>query len=148
MSKGVRTFYLDGDNVHGLNGDLGFSPEERKENIRRVAEVAKLAFEHGNVVLCTFISPYREDRGLAARLLPAGRFFELYVKCDLDVAKRHDPKGLYAKAFAARFRSSPASALPTREAAEAPAGDSGREQSREQRGDCGVSRGAAQSGIV
>ena len=98
--QGVRTFYLDGDNVrHGLNGDLGFSPEARKENIRRVAEVAKLAFEHGNVVLCTFISPYREDRAFARSLLPAGRFFELYVKCDLEVAKRRDPKGLYAKAL-------------------------------------------------
>ena len=97
---GCETFYLDGDNVrHGLNGDLGFSPADRKENIRRVSETAKLAFEHGHLVLCTFISPFREDRRFARSLLPAGRFFEVYVKCDLEVAKRRDPKGLYARAL-------------------------------------------------
>lgn len=97
---GCETFYLDGDNVrHGLNGDLGFSPADRKENIRRVAEVARLAFEHGHLVLCTFISPYRADRRFARSLVPADRFFEVYVKCDLEVAKRRDPKGLYARAL-------------------------------------------------
>lgn len=97
---GCQTFYLDGDNVrHGLNGDLGFSAEDRKENIRRVAEVAKLAYEHGMLALCTFIAPFRADRRFARSLLPAGRFFEVYVKCDLEVAKRRDPKGLYAKAL-------------------------------------------------
>jgi bifunctional enzyme CysN/CysC len=102
---GYQTFYLDGDNVrHGLNGDLGFSAADRKENIRRVGEVAKLAFEHGHLVLCTFISPFREDRRFARSLLPAGRFFEVYVKCDLEVAKRRDPKGLYAKALAGEIK--------------------------------------------
>ncbi len=97
---GCRTFFLDGDNLrHGLNGDLGFSPEDRKENIRRVAEVAKLAFEHGNLVLASFISPYQEDRDFARSLLPPGRFFEIFVKCDIEVCKRRDPKGLYAKAL-------------------------------------------------
>ncbi len=97
---GYETFYLDGDNVrHGLNGDLGFSPADRKENIRRVAEAARLAFEHGHLVLCTFISPYREDRRFARSLAPDGRFFEVYVKCDLEVARRRDPKGLYARAL-------------------------------------------------
>lgn len=97
---GCETFYLDGDNVrHGLNSDLGFSPADRKENIRRVAEVAKLAFEHGHLVLCTFISPFRADRRFARSLLPGGRFFEVYVKCDLEVVKRRDPKGLYARAL-------------------------------------------------
>lgn len=97
---GCETFYLDGDNVrHGLNGDLGFSPEDRKENIRRVAEVAKLAFEHGHLVLCTFISPFAADRQFARSLLPEGRFIEVFVKCDLEVAMRRDPKGLYARAL-------------------------------------------------
>ena len=101
FERECQTFYLDGDNVrHGLNGDLGFSPEDRKENIRRVAEVAKLAYEHGALVLCTFISPYRADRDFARSLLPTDRFLEVYVKCDLNVLKRRDPKGLYARALA------------------------------------------------
>ncbi|HSN74904.1 MAG TPA: sulfate adenylyltransferase subunit CysN [Anaerolineae bacterium] len=102
---GIETFYLDGDNVrHGLNGDLGFSAADRKENIRRVGEVAKLAFEHGHLVLCTFISPFRADRRFARSLVPDGRFVEVYVKCDLEVAKRRDPKGLYAKALAGEIK--------------------------------------------
>jgi bifunctional enzyme CysN/CysC len=97
---GCHTFYLDGDNVrHGLNGDLGFSEKDRQENIRRVAEVARLAFDHGNITLCTFISPFQADREFARSLAPHGRFIEIYVKCDLEVAKRRDPKGLYAKAL-------------------------------------------------
>jgi bifunctional enzyme CysN/CysC len=100
FEMGGHTFYLDGDNVrHGLNGDLGFSDTDRKENIRRVAEVARLAFEHGNLVLCTFISPFEDDRAFARSLLPESRFLEVYVKCDLEVVKRRDPKGLYAKAL-------------------------------------------------
>jgi adenylyl-sulfate kinase len=91
---------LDGDNVrHGLNGDLGFSPADRKENIRRVAEVARLAFDHGTLAICTFISPFSADRDFARSLLPESRFIEIYVKCDIEVAKRRDPKGLYAKAL-------------------------------------------------
>ena len=101
FSLGCQTLYLDGDNVrHGLNGDLGFSPQDRKENIRRIGEVAKLAFDHGSLVICTFISPYQADRDSARSLLPEGRFYEVYVKCDLEVCKRRDPKGLYAKALA------------------------------------------------
>ena len=97
---GCQTIYLDGDNIrHGLNGDLGFSDRDRKENIRRVAEVAKLGFEHGALTLCTFISPFAADRDFARSLLPAGRFIEIYVKCDLEVLKRRDPKGLYARAL-------------------------------------------------
>jgi len=100
FEQGCQTTYLDGDNVrHGLNGDLGFSPADRKENIRRVAEVARLAFEHGTITLCTFISPFAADRDFARSLLPDGRFIEIYVKCDLEVVKRRDPKGLYAKAL-------------------------------------------------
>jgi bifunctional enzyme CysN/CysC len=98
---GCQTFYLDGDNVrHGLNGDLGFSAAERKENIRRVAEVAKLAFDHGQLALCTFISPFREDRDQARALLPRGSFLEIAVRCDLDECIRRDPKGLYKRALA------------------------------------------------
>ncbi len=100
FDMGSHTFYLDGDNIrHGLNGDLGFSDQDRKENIRRVAEVARLAFEHGNLTLCTFISPFAADRASTRSLLPEGRFIEIYVKCDLEVVKRRDPKGLYAKAL-------------------------------------------------
>jgi bifunctional enzyme CysN/CysC len=98
---GCQTFYLDGDNVrHGLNGDLGFSAAERKENIRRVAEVAKLAFDHGQIALCTFISPFRDDRDQARALLPPGSFLEIAVRCDLDECIRRDPKGLYKRALA------------------------------------------------
>ncbi len=100
FARGCRTIFLDGDNLrHGLNGDLTFSDSDRQENIRRAAEVARLGFEHGSIVLCSFISPFQRDRDFARSLLPAGRFFEVFVKCDLEVAKRRDPKGLYAKAL-------------------------------------------------
>jgi bifunctional enzyme CysN/CysC len=100
FALGVQTFSLDGDNVrHGLNGDLGFSPADRTENIRRVAEVAKLAFEHGHIVLCTFISPFLRDRAFARSLAPEGRFIEIYVKCDVETCATRDPKGLYARAL-------------------------------------------------
>ncbi|MXX27996.1 MAG: sulfate adenylyltransferase subunit CysN [Caldilineaceae bacterium SB0668_bin_21] len=99
FALGVRTFSLDGDNVrHGLNSDLGFGAAARTENIRRVAEVAKLAFEHGNIVLCTFISPYAADREAARALAPEGSFWELFVKCDVEICKERDPKGLYERA--------------------------------------------------
>jgi bifunctional enzyme CysN/CysC len=99
FALGVRTFSLDGDNVrHGLNSDLGFGAEARTENIRRVAEVARLALEHGNIVLCTFISPYEGDREAARALVPEGSFWELFVKCDVEICKERDPKGLYARA--------------------------------------------------
>jgi bifunctional enzyme CysN/CysC len=104
FALGCQTFYLDGDNVrHGLNGDLGFTPEDRKENIRRVAEVAKLAYDHGQIALCTFISPFRADRAQARALLPAGRFLEIHVACDLQECIRRDPKGLYARALDGRL---------------------------------------------
>ncbi len=105
FTLGCRTFFLDGDNLrHGLNGDLGFTPADRKENIRRAAEVAKLAFAHGNLVLASFISPYQSERDFARSLLPQERFFEVYVKCDIEVLKRRDPKGLYAKALAGEIK--------------------------------------------
>ncbi len=100
FSLGCQTVHLDGDNVrHGLNGDLGFSSADRAENIRRVAEVAKIAFDHGAIVLAAFISPFQRDRAFARSLFPPSRFFEVYVKCDLELCKRRDPKGLYARAL-------------------------------------------------
>jgi bifunctional enzyme CysN/CysC len=101
FADNVRTMYLDGDNLrHGLNGDLGFSSADRQENIRRAGEVAKLSYAHGELTLACFISPFRADRRFARNLVPNGRFIEIYVKCDLDVVKRRDTKGLYAKAMA------------------------------------------------
>jgi bifunctional enzyme CysN/CysC len=101
FQMGTHTMFLDGDNLrHGLNGDLGFSSASRQENIRRAGEVAKLAFAHGHVVLSCFISPFTADRRFARQLVPDGRFIEVYVKCDLEVVKRRDTKGLYAKALA------------------------------------------------
>jgi bifunctional enzyme CysN/CysC len=96
---GHRTMLLDGDQVrHGLNGDLGFSADDRRENIRRVGEVARLFFEQGSLVLCTFVSPFREDRERVRRLVPDGRFIEIFVDTPVDECERRDPKGLYARA--------------------------------------------------
>ena len=93
-----KTALLDGDNVrHGLCSDLGFSALDRKENIRRAGEVAKLFFEHGNIVLCAFISPFREDREFVRSLFPKGRFIEIHVRCDIDECLRRDPNELYKK---------------------------------------------------
>ena len=95
---GVRTYVLDGDNVrHGLNGDLGFSPDDRQENIRRIGEVARLLTDAGVVNFAAFISPYREDR-TRARVLQPGDFVEVHVDCDLDVCESRDPKGIYKRA--------------------------------------------------
>ena len=99
FDAGIQTMMIDGDHVrHGLNGDLGFSPADRAENIRRVSEVARLFFEQGSITLCSFVSPYREDREYARRLIPEGRFFEVFVDCDIEVCKQRDPKGLYERA--------------------------------------------------
>ena len=101
FERGCRTMILDGDMLrHGLNGDLGFSPEHRRENIRRAGEVARLFFESGHIVLCTFVSPYRADRERARSLVPDGRFLEVHVDCSLEEARRRDPKGLYTRAAA------------------------------------------------
>jgi adenylylsulfate kinase len=96
---GVRTAILDGDNIrHGLNCDLGFSPDDRKENIRRIAEVARLFTSFGIVNVLAFISPYREDRDFARSIQDKTDFIEVYVDVPLDVAEERDPKGLYVKA--------------------------------------------------
>lgn len=103
-AQGCRTYVLDGDNVrHGLNKNLGFSPEDREENIRRIGEVAKLFTDAGVIAMTAFISPYRKDRDLARALLEEGRFVEVYVKCALEVCEGRDVKGLYAKARAGKI---------------------------------------------
>ncbi len=100
FERGCRTYVLDGDNIrHGLNKDLGFSPEDREENIRRIGEVAKLFADAGVIAMTAFISPYRADRD-KARVISADSFIEVYVKCDLAVCEQRDPKGLYKKARA------------------------------------------------
>jgi adenylylsulfate kinase len=102
--RGVHAFILDGDNIrHGLNKDLGFSPKDRTENIRRIGEVAKLFTEAGMVVLTAFISPYRADRDQVRALMRAGDFIEVHVDCALDVCEQRDPKGLYKKARAGQI---------------------------------------------
>ncbi|HEY4798433.1 MAG TPA: adenylyl-sulfate kinase [Bacteroidia bacterium] len=99
FNQGIRTYVLDGDNIRtGLNKNLSFSPEDRKENIRRIGEVGKLFVDAGIVILTAFISPYREDRNSVKNLLPDGEFVEVYVKCPVNVCEQRDVKGLYAKA--------------------------------------------------
>jgi bifunctional enzyme CysN/CysC len=94
--RGVQTMLLDGDQLrHGLCGDLGFSAGDRAENIRRAGEVARLFFEQGAVVLCTFVSPYRKGRERARSLFPGDRFMEIHVHAPVEELKRRDPKGLY-----------------------------------------------------
>jgi len=98
-AMGRLCYRLDGDNVRcGLNSDLGFSPEERNENIRRVAHVASLMRDAGLIVLVSFITPYAELRRMAAEIIGEEYFHEVYVQADLDTCMRRDPKGLYAKA--------------------------------------------------
>ena len=99
FQHGHLCMVLDGDNIrHGLNKNLGFSPKDREENIRRIGEVAKLFADAGLITMTAFISPYRKDRDNARELLPKGEFIEIYVKVPLDVAEQRDPKGLYKKA--------------------------------------------------
>ncbi|HJK91921.1 MAG TPA: adenylyl-sulfate kinase [Polyangiaceae bacterium LLY-WYZ-15_(1-7)] len=99
IERGCFAYVLDGDNVrHGLNADLGFAPEERKENIRRVGEVARLFADAGAIVLTAFISPYRADRQRVRELLAPRQFVEVHVAADLATCEARDPKGLYAKA--------------------------------------------------
>jgi len=99
FEMGVRSYVLDGDNIrHGLNKGLDFSKEDRKENIRRIGEVAKLFVDSGQIVSTAFISPFREDRSLVQSLFTEKEFIEIYVKCPLRICEQRDPKGLYRKA--------------------------------------------------
>ncbi|MGW8281789.1 MAG: adenylyl-sulfate kinase [Gemmatimonadota bacterium] len=102
MERGIHSYVLDGDNIrHGLNGDLGFSPADRSENIRRIGEVARLFLDAGTIVLTAFISPYRADRDRVRGLMERDSdFLEVYVKTPLEVCEERDPKGLYRRARA------------------------------------------------
>lgn len=101
----VRTYRLDGDNVrHGLNKNLGFSPEDRKENIRRIGEVSKLMVDAGLFTLSAFISPYREDRDEVRELVEDGEFIEVFVDASVETCESRDPKGLYKKARAGEIK--------------------------------------------
>lgn len=103
--RGHLCYVLDGDNIrHGLNKNLGFSPEDREENIRRIGEVAKLFARAGVITMTAFISPYRGDRDKARQLLESSEFIEVFVKVPLDVAEQRDPKGLYKKARAGEIQ--------------------------------------------
>jgi adenylylsulfate kinase len=104
-ARGYHTYLLDGDNVrHGLNKNLGFSPEDREENIRRIGEVAKLFVDGGTIVLTAFISPYRRDREQVRALVDEGEFIEVFVDTPLGVCEDRDPKGLYKKARAGQIK--------------------------------------------
>nr|WP_309101264.1 adenylyl-sulfate kinase [Fredinandcohnia onubensis] len=104
-SEGIRSYLLDGDNIrHGINNNLGFSAEDRKENIRRIAEVGKLFVDAGVVVLAAVISPYAEDRANARNIFEEDEFIEVYVKCPLNECEARDPKGLYKKARAGEIQ--------------------------------------------
>ena len=99
FKRGVRSYILDGDNIrHGLNKDLGFTNADRVENIRRVAEVAKLMVEAGLLVITAFISPFRSERAVARALFDQDEFIEVFVNVPIEVAESRDPKGLYKKA--------------------------------------------------
>ncbi len=101
VRRRAHAYVLDGDNVrHGLSANLGFSAEDRSENIRRVGEVAKLLNDAGAIVLTAFISPFRADRARVREILPAGGFLEVFVDCPLEICERRDVKGLYRKARA------------------------------------------------
>lgn len=104
-AMGRHTYLLDGDNVRlGLNRDLGFTTADRVENIRRIAETAKLFVDAGLIVLCAFISPYKNERAMAREILEDGEFVEIYVSTPLNVCEARDPKGLYKKARAGELK--------------------------------------------
>ncbi|MFL1455744.1 adenylyl-sulfate kinase [Marinobacter sp. GN3S48] len=104
-SRGYHTFLMDGDNVrHGLCKDLGFSDQDRVENIRRIGEVSKLFADAGLIVLSAFISPFTSDRRMVRNLFPAGEFIEVFMETPLDTCEKRDPKGLYEKARAGEIK--------------------------------------------
>ena len=105
LERGHTAYVLDGDNIRfGLNKDLGFSPADRTENIRRIGEVAKLFADACVITITAFISPYRADRDSVRAITPAGTFFEAYVEASVEVCEGRDPKGLYKKARAGQIR--------------------------------------------
>lgn len=105
FQRQCHSYLLDGDNVrHGLNGDLGFSDEDRIENIRRISEVAKLFVDSGLIVSTAFISPFRADRALAEEKLTAGEFIEVFIDTPIEICEQRDPKGLYKLARAGEIK--------------------------------------------
>jgi adenylylsulfate kinase len=105
FQRGYHTYLLDGDNIrHGLNRDLGFSAQDRVENIRRIGEVSKLFTDAGLIVLSAFISPFASDRALVRGLFPAGEFIEVFMDTPLSTCEARDPKGLYRKARAGQLK--------------------------------------------
>ena len=105
FERQVQTYRLDGDNIrHGLNNNLGFSPEDRTENIRRIGEVGKLMVDAGVLTTTAFISPYAADRNVVRDTLAQGEFIEVYTKCSLEGCESRDPKGLYKKARAGQIQ--------------------------------------------
>ncbi len=105
FAMGMQTYSLDGDNIRkGLNNDLGFSENERQENLRRIAEVSKLFVDAGMITLASFISPTRKDRAMVKEIVGAANFFELFVDAPLQVCESRDPKGLYKKARAGEIK--------------------------------------------
>lgn len=125
---GYHTYLLDGDNVrHGLCNDLGFSEQDRRENIRRIGELAKLMADAGLIVLSAFISPHQAERQLVRDLLPEGEFLEVFVNTPLEICEQRDPKGLYKKARAGEIPNftgiSSVYEAPTHPEIDLPAGD-------------------------
>jgi adenylylsulfate kinase len=105
FDRGIRTYVLDGDNIrHGLNSNLGFSRDDRYENLRRIVELSKLMVDAGLIVLASFVSPYREDRRYVKERFHNDNFLEIYVKCSVEECERRDPKGNYKKAKAGIIR--------------------------------------------
>ena len=103
--RGVRTYVLDGDNVrHGLNSDLGFTREDRAENLRRIAETCRLFVDAGVMVLSAFISPFKADREKIAEIIGRNDFIEVHVDCPVEICENRDPKGLYKKARAGEIK--------------------------------------------
>lgn len=101
FERGVHAYVLDGDNMrHGINSNLGFSREDRRENIRRIVEIAKLFVDAGVIVLAAFISPYKEDRDAVRKNFSGDNFIETYVKCSIEECEKRDPKGQYKRARA------------------------------------------------
>ncbi len=99
FEEGVKVYVFDGDNIrHGLNSDLGFSEEDRKENLRRIAEVAKLFVDAGILVLAAFVSPFQKDREMVKKIIGPQDFLEVYIKCPVEICEKRDPKGMYKKA--------------------------------------------------
>ena len=105
FKRSCQTIILDGDNIrHGLNNDLGFSAIDRKENIRRIGEVAKLLTENGMIVITSFISPFRKDRDFVRKKMRKGDLIEVFLNCDIKTCVKRDPKGLYKKAHSGKIK--------------------------------------------